>query len=45
LTPAWYDYAAFREAGWQFTAASEVCESVSSYLRFIAQSRGEIGIA
>ena len=45
LKPGWHDYTAFREAGWQFTLASEVCKSVSSYLRFIAQSRGEIGIA
>jgi hypothetical protein len=45
LTPGWGDYTAFREAGWQFMPASEVCKSVSSYLRFIAQSRGEIGIA
>jgi hypothetical protein len=39
------DYEAFREAGWQLIPASEVCQSVSSYLHFIAQSRGEIGIA
>ena len=45
LPPGWDDYIAFREAGWQIIRASEVCKSVSSYLRFIAQSRGEIGIA
>ncbi|HEY6676190.1 MAG TPA: hypothetical protein VIZ87_05340 [Terrimicrobium sp.] len=45
LPPGCDDYIAFREAGWQIIRASEVCKSVSSYLRFIAQSRGEIGIA
>jgi hypothetical protein len=45
LPPGWDDYIAFREAGWQIMQASEVCKSVSTYLRFIAQSRGEIGIA
>jgi hypothetical protein len=45
LPPGWDDYIAFREAGWQIIRASDVCKSVSSYLRFIAQSRGEIGIA
>ncbi len=45
LTLGWDDYAAFREAGWEFVLAAEVCNSVSSYLHFIAESRGEIGIA
>jgi hypothetical protein len=45
LAPDWDDYAPFTEAGWQFVAASEVCSTVPSYLRFIAESRGEIGIA
>ena len=45
LAPDWYDYGPFAEAGWRFIPASEVCRSVSSYLRFIAASRGEIGIA
>lgn len=45
LEPDWHDYAAFSEAGWQFVSATKVCGTISSYLRFIAQSRGEIGIA
>jgi hypothetical protein len=45
LAPDWHDYAAFAEAGWRFVSATEICSTVSSYLRFIAQSRGEIGIA
>jgi hypothetical protein len=45
VAPGWEDYIAFTQAGWQLVAATEVCRSVTSYLRFIAQSRGEIGIA
>jgi hypothetical protein len=45
LAPDWDDYAPFTKAGWQFIAASEVCRNVPSYLQFIAESRGEIGIA
>jgi len=45
LAPDWYDYAAFTETGWRFVSASAVCRNVPSYLRFIAESRGEIGIA
>jgi hypothetical protein len=45
LAPDWGDYAPFTEAGWRFIPASEVCKDVPSYLRFIAESRGEIGIA
>jgi hypothetical protein len=41
----WDDYPTFTEAGWRFIPASEVCKDVPSYLRFIAESRGEIGIA
>ncbi|MGC2576692.1 MAG: hypothetical protein WA376_03865 [Terrimicrobiaceae bacterium] len=45
LAPDWDDYAPFTEAGWRFIPASQVCKDVPSYLRFIAESRGEIGIA
>jgi hypothetical protein len=45
LAPDWEDYAPFTEAGWRFIPASQVCRNVSSYLDFIAESRGEIGIA
>ena len=45
LAPDWDDYAPFTEAGWRFIPASQVCGNVSSYLRFVSESRGEIGIA
>jgi hypothetical protein len=41
----WDDYQPFASAGWRFFPASAVCKDVPSYLRFIAESRGEIGIA
>ena len=45
LSPDWDDYGPFAESGWNLIPASEVCKNVSSYLRFIADSRGEVGIA
>jgi len=45
LKTDWYDHAPFAAAGWQFLSASEICRDVPTYLRFIAASRGEIGIA
>jgi hypothetical protein len=47
LAPDWNgdDYVLFVESGWHLIPASEVCKNVPSYLRFIAESRGEIGIA
>jgi hypothetical protein len=45
LKTDWDDHALFAAAGWRFFSAAEVCRDVPSYLRFIAASRGEIGIA
>jgi hypothetical protein len=45
LEPDWHDYGSFVEAGWRIVSTSRICKDVSSYLRFIAESRGEIGIA
>lgn len=45
LKPAWGDYDEFVEAGWRFYPSEEICRDVPAYLRFLAESRGEIGIA
>ena len=45
IAPDWYDYGPFRESGWRFVPTSQVRRNVSAYLRFIADSWGEIGIA
>ncbi len=45
MTADWDDYALFQEAGWQFFSSLEVCRDIPTYLRFIASSRGEIGVA
>jgi hypothetical protein len=45
LQPGWEDYDAFINGGWQLISSAEVCRDVDSYLRFIASSRGEIGVA
>lgn len=45
LQPEWEDYDAFVAGGWQLVSTAEVCRDVPSYLRFIAGSRGEIGVA
>jgi hypothetical protein len=45
MNPDWDDYEGFRQAGWQFFSAVEVCRDIPTYLRFIASSRGEIGVA
>jgi hypothetical protein len=45
LEPGWEDYEAFVGNGWRLARSSEVCRSVDSYLRFIAGSSGEIGVA
>ncbi len=45
LQPGWEDYEAFIDGGWNLVSSAEVCRDVDSYLRFIAASRGEIGVA
>ena len=45
LQPGWEDYEAFLQGGWNLVSSAEVCRDVNSYLRFIAGSRGEIGVA
>ncbi len=45
LNPDWEDYGDFHRAGWRLFSALEVCRDIPTYLRFIADSRGEIGIA
>jgi len=45
LNAEWDDYEGFRQAGWQLVSSLVVCRDVPTYLRFIASSRGEIGVA
>ncbi len=45
LQREWGDLTEFEAAGWSFACASEICRDVPSYLRFLAGSRGEIGVA
>ncbi len=45
MTADWDDHEIFREAGWRFFSSLEVCRNIPAYLRFIASSRGEIGVA
>lgn len=45
LAPDWDDYASFAEAGWKFHQAAPICDTVITYLQFIAQSRAELGIS
>jgi hypothetical protein len=45
LQPGWEDYDAYIDGGWRLVSSAEVCRNVSAYLRFIAGSRGEIGVA
>lgn len=45
LQPGWEDYDAYVGGGWRLLPSSEICRDVPSYLRFIAESRGEIGVA
>jgi hypothetical protein len=45
LEKDWDDYALFADTGWQFSSAQAVCRDIPTYLRFIASSRGEIGVA
>ena len=45
LQPGWEDYDAFTGGGWNLLSSAEVCRDVPAYLRFIAASRGEIGVA
>ena len=45
LQPGWEDYDAYIEGGWKLASTADVCRDVDSYLRFIAGSRGEIGVA
>jgi hypothetical protein len=45
LQPEWEDHDAYVGGGWRLLPSSEICRDVLSYLRFIAGSRGEIGVA
>ena len=45
LQPGWEDYEPFLNGGWNLISSAEVCRDVDAYLRFIAGSRGEIGVA
>lgn len=45
LQPGWEDYDSFINGGWTLVSSAEVCRDVGSYLRFIACSCGEIGVA
>jgi len=45
LAPDWDDYGVFDRAGWKFVASKKVSNDIPTYLRFIAESHGEIGIA
>jgi hypothetical protein len=45
LQPGWEDYDPFINGGWNLISSAEVCRDVDAYLRFIAGSRGEIGVA
>jgi hypothetical protein len=45
LQPGWEDYDPFIDGGWNLISSAEVCRDVDAYLRFIAGSRGEIGVA
>ena len=45
LQPGWEDYDPFLNGGWKLVSSAEVCRDVPAYLRFIAGSRGEIGVA
>jgi hypothetical protein len=45
LKSDWDDHDLFVAAGWKFFSAEEICHDVPTYLKFIAASRGEIGIA
>jgi hypothetical protein len=45
LQPGWEDYDAYIDGGWRLVSSAEVCRDVPAYLRFIAGSRGEIGVA
>jgi len=45
MEPGWTDYGGFLAEGWQLLRSADVCRDVPSYLRFLAGSRGEIGIA
>ncbi len=45
LEPGWEDFDAFAGNGWRLARSADVCRDVESYLRFIAGSAGEIGVA
>jgi len=45
LERSWGDYDEFEAAGWKILSASEICGDVDTYLRFLAGSRGELGVA
>ncbi|MFM8683335.1 MAG: hypothetical protein ACKOEG_06110, partial [Chthoniobacterales bacterium] len=45
LQPGWEDYDPYINGGWNLVSSADICRDVDSYLRFIAGSRGEIGVA
>jgi hypothetical protein len=45
LQPGWEDYDAYIDGGWRLVCSADVCRDVPAYLRFIAGSLGEIGVA
>jgi len=45
LQREWGDYEEFESRGWKFLKSSDVCADIPTYLRFLASSRGELGIA
>jgi len=45
VQPDWEDYPGFYAQGWRFCDAGTVCENIDSYVKFMASSRGELGIA
>ncbi len=45
LERSWGDYEEFEASGWRILPASGVCKDVDTYLRFLAGSRGELGVA
>ena len=45
MQPGWEDYDPFVNGGWKLVSSADVCRDVPAYLRFIAGSRGEIGVA
>lgn len=45
LQPEWGDYNELEACGWHFKPAREIANSIQEYQKFIAASRGEVGVA